>query len=106
MLAVSTGAAPGAPRFSRLVDPLKQSLNPYAQGAHGLQLAQLRRDGRPWPAVATEFVRWILSECLRSHPGGCRPVFIGHNVERWACGARCCQLTMWRGATGCAALHS
>jgi len=82
---VSTAPNPSAPSdrhtFERLVRPLTAQLNPDAQKAHGLTMRDLvGADG--WPVVATDLLRWLAKECAESHPGGCIPVFIGHNIAR------------------------
>lgn len=62
--------------------PIADELSAGAQRAHGLQMAQLRAEGRHWPEVAVEFARWLVQVALKEHPSGCRLVFVGHNIER------------------------
>jgi hypothetical protein len=88
-VAVSTGGLDGAPprAFERLVAPLTPALNEAAKLAHRITEEELA--GAPlWPEAAAALVAWVAQECARTHPRGCTPVFIGHNIRRWAAPAR------------------
>lgn len=33
-----------------------------------------------WPDQASDMFAWMLTECRRTHPLGCTPVIVGHNI--------------------------
>lgn len=52
-----------------------------AQAAHGLTMDDLQ-GAQYWPGVAHDLIVWLHRECQRTHPHGCVPVFIGHNINK------------------------